>query len=146
MTVQTFYRLSVWLPLAIPSVVALLGHGLGVPIDVPGVGMLLASLIVGGIPYAAIAIWGSIWIDSRPEADIRRRALQTPLWMIASFAAFCVVLAIRGAPLVAVVGAFVLGAIAILGLGYLYVVIVFALRDTVFGPFQSVRSESKWRW
>jgi len=65
---------------------------------------------------------------------------------IASFAAFCGVLAIRGAPLVAAVGAFVLGTIAILGLGYLYVAIVFALRDTVFGPYQSVRSESKWRW
>jgi hypothetical protein len=43
MTVRTFYRLSVWLPLVIPGVVAFVGHGLGVPIGVPGVGMLLAS-------------------------------------------------------------------------------------------------------
>jgi hypothetical protein len=148
MTVQTFYRLAVWLPLAIPSFVAFIAHGLGIVAigGVPGVGLLLASLLYGGIPYAPIAIWASFWIDSRPEADIRRRALQAPLWMIVTFAVFCVALAIRGVTLVAAVAVFVLGAIVSLGLGYLYVIIVFALRDTVFGPFQSVRSESKWRW
>ena len=148
MTVQTFYRLSVWLPLAIPSVVAFIAHGLGVGAigGVPGVGLLLASLLYGGIPYAPIAIWASFWIDSRPEADIRQRALQAPLWTIGTFAVLCVVGAVRGLRLVAAAGLFVLGAIAILGLGYLYVIIVFALRDTVFGPYQSLRSESKWRW
>lgn len=149
MTVQTFYRLSIWLPLAIPSFVALLVHGLGVAIGAPlqdVVEILLGSLLYGGLPYAPIAMWGSIWIDSRPEADIRRRALQAPLWMIVTFAVFCVALAISGVTLVAAVAVFVLGAIVSLGLGYLYVIIVFALRDTVFGPFQSVRSESKWRW
>ena len=73
MTVQTFYRLSVWLPLVIPGVVAFVGHGLGAPIGV-------------------------------------------------------------------------LGAVMSLAFGYFYVVIGFILRDSLFGPYQSARSESKWRW
>jgi hypothetical protein len=32
MSVQTFYRLAVWLPLAIPALVAFIVHGLGVAI------------------------------------------------------------------------------------------------------------------
>jgi hypothetical protein len=146
MTVQTFYRLSVWLPLVIPGVVAFVGHGLGVPIGVPGVGMLLASLLYGGIPYAPIAIWASFWIDSRPEPEIRRRALQAPLWMVATFAVFCVVLAIRSQLLLMPIALFVLGAVMSLAFGYFYVVLVFILRDSLFGPYQSARSESKWRW
>jgi len=41
---------------------------------------------------------------------------------------------------------FVLGAVMSLAFGYFYVVLVFILRDSWFGPYQSARSESKWRW
>jgi hypothetical protein len=66
--------------------------------------------------------------------------------MIASFAAFCVLLGIRSADLTVAVALFVFGAIMILAVGYLYVIVVFSLRDLLFGQYQSLRPESKWRW
>jgi hypothetical protein len=150
MTVQTFYRLAVWLPLVIPGLAAFLVHGLGIGVTGSAldkvVQILLGSLLYGGAPYAPIALWATFWIDSRSEETIRRRVLRSPLWMIASFAAFCVLLGIRSADLTVAVALFVFGAIMILAVGYLYVIVVFSLRDLLFGQYQSLRPESKWRW
>ena len=150
MTVQTFYRLAVWLPLAIPGLVAFLVHGLGIGVTDSSfdkvVQILLGSLLYGGVPYAPIALWATFWIDSRSEEEIRRRAVRSPLWMIVSFAAFCVLLGVRSANLTMAAALFGFGAIMILAVGYLYVIIVFMLRDAGFDPYHSLRPESKWRW
>jgi hypothetical protein len=66
MTVQTFYRCAVWLPLAIPALVATAVHAAGwspslSPV-VKLVQLLLFSGVYGGLPLAAWATW---WIDGR---------------------------------------------------------------------------------
>lgn len=60
MTVQTFYRLAVWLPLLVPATVALAVHGLDLraastPIDKLSQ-LLLISGIYGGIPYVVFLL------------------------------------------------------------------------------------------
>jgi hypothetical protein len=152
MSLHTFYRLSVWLPLALPGLAALLVHGLGFGPTGSSfdkvLQILLISLLYGGVPYAPIAIWASFWIASRAEHDIRRQALRAPLWMILMFLLFVAVLAIKSEQLVAAALVFVLGVIAILTLGFLYVVFVFSLRDVFFGPYRaaSASGHQKWRW
>jgi hypothetical protein len=90
MTVQTFYRLAVWLPLVIPGLAVFLVHGLGISMTGSSfdkvIQILLGSLLYGGVPYAPIALWATFWIDSRSEERIRRRAVRSPPWMIVSFA------------------------------------------------------------
>jgi hypothetical protein len=114
---HVFYRRAVWLPIALPSLVAALFHGLGlVPTGSEILTLLLASLVYGGLPYAPIALFATFWIDGRPEAEIRRRAVRAPFWMIVSFLIFCVVLAIVSRQLIMPAGVFVLGAIASLAL------------------------------
>ncbi len=140
MTVQSFYRLSVWLPIALPAVVALVVHGIGFVRTGTGldevIQILLMSLVYGGLPYAPIALWATVWISNRPEGEIRRRALYAPLWMIVTVLAFSIVLAMRGAPPGVAVTFFVVAAIASLALGYLYVAMVFGLREMFFGPYE----------
>ena len=139
MSVQTFYRLSVWLPLVVPGLVALVVHGAGLRSDPPLskiIQVLLMSLMYGGMPYAVIAMWATFWIGRRPEPEIRRRALQAPLWTIAAFVMVPAMVVLGGGPLAVAIALFVLGAIAILGVGYVYVAIVFGLRAAFFGAFE----------
>ena len=151
-SVQTFYRLAVWLPLAVPALVAFMVHGLGFGPTGSSLDKVfqiqLMSLAYGGVPYAPIAIWATFWIDSRPERDIRRRALQAPLWMIVTFLMFATYLAIVSGNLIMAAAVFVLGVMGIVALGYFYVVIVFSLRDVLYGPYTdtSTSAGQKWRW
>jgi hypothetical protein len=135
MSVQTFYRLTLWLPLVVPSLVALAVHGAGVPSVFP-FGLLLASLLYGGLPYAVVAIVGTLWIGSRREHDIRRQALRTPLWMIAAYIPIPALIGLRSGNAGMAVAVFVLGAVVILGLGYAYVFAVFGMRKVFFGGYQ----------
>ncbi|HYN09543.1 MAG TPA: hypothetical protein VES67_19315 [Vicinamibacterales bacterium] len=139
MSVQTFYRLAVWLPLAVPGVAVVIVHGLGLRATGTALDnilqLLLVSLVYGGIPYAPIAVWATIWIGGRTEKEIRRRALRAPIWMIVTFLLFSAWLAIVSANLVMAAAVFVLGVIVILPLGYFYVAMVFALRESVFGQY-----------
>ena len=150
MTAHTFYRISVWLPLLVPGVVAVAVHGWGL---MPGSGplqtlvqLLLMSLIYGGIPYAALAIWGTIWVDRRPEREIRRRALLAPLLMVAVWLLATTVFAIlsrEGRMSLALAG---LGAVVIIPLGYAYVAKVMLLRramDRWIDP-GDVRAPGRW--
>ena len=135
MSVQTFYRLTLWLPLLVPSLVAFAVYGAGVPPVFP-LGLLLASLLYGGLPYAAIAIWGTLWIGSHPEDDIRRQALRTPLWMIAAYISIPAVTGLRSGDAGMAGAVFVLGAAVIAAPGYAYVLVVFGMREVFFGAFR----------
>ncbi len=132
MTIQTFYRCSVWLPLLVPALVAIAVNVLGArprPGTLPEVvEVLLVSGIYGGLPYAVIAAWGTWWIDHRPEREIRRRALLAPLWMLAAWIVFAAVLGTLARTIWMVAGLVGLGAVIIFPLGYAYVAVVFLLR------------------
>jgi hypothetical protein len=132
MTVQTFYRCAVWLPLAIPALVATGVHAAGSspslsPV-VKIVQLLLFSGIYGGLPYAALAAWASWWIGRRLEPEIRRRALQAPLWMVSAWLPFTAAIGGLAGRVETFLGLAGLGTRVILPLGYAYVTLVFLLR------------------
>ena len=132
MSVQAFYQLAIWLPLAVPSVALVLVAVTGVRpaglLDVP-FELLIYSLIYGGIPYLVAAIGATIWIDRRPEADIRRLALRAPFWVLAAWIPLCAYVAIRAGSPRMFLGLIALGGGAIIALGYAYVALAFALRS-----------------
>ena len=132
MTVQTFYRWAVWVPLIVPGVVAIAVHLVGLrPDDGPllkPVQVLRMSGVYGGLPYALLAAWGTWWIDSRPEPEIRRRALIAPLLMLGVWIAFATILGGLARSVAMFAGLTGLGAVMILSLGYIYVALVFLLR------------------
>src|SRR5688500_16298114 len=131
MSVQAFYQLAIWLPLAVPSVALLLAAVTGTRpagvFDVP-FELLTYSLVYGGIPYILVAIAATIWVDRRPEAAIRRLALRAPFWVLAAWAPLCAYVAIRAGSLPMLLGLLALGGGAIITLGYAYVALAFALR------------------
>lgn len=133
MTINTFYRLVVWLPLLFPAVVAGIVHGVGVGVqhgptqDI--VEVLLMSLLYGGVPYGVLAVWATVWIGGKEEAQIRRLMFRAPLLMAAVFAPVAMLAGlIVGAP-----GPFaavaVLGALASVVVGYVYVLVVMLIRE-----------------
>ena len=132
MTVQGFYQLALWLPLVVPVSLLLAMKLVGVQTQAEPwnqlVQLLLGSLVYGGIPYLVSAIAATIWIDRRSEPEIRRLALQSPLWVIAAWTPLVTYVSIRADSLAMFGGLMALGGGAILVLGYAYVAIVFALR------------------
>jgi len=131
-TVQTFYRYAVWLPLIVPGVLTLAARGLGFrPSALPLGEIIVLSGMYGGLPYAVIALWGTWWIDSRPERQIRRRALQAPLWMLIPWALFAAVIGVLARRIDAFAGLAGLGTVIIIPLGYAYVGVVFLLRSAL---------------
>ena len=132
MSVHTFYRLALWLPLAVPAAVAVLVNGAGLRPDggpaLKLVQLLLASLVYGGLPYLVAAIAATFWIGHRPEPEIRRLGLWAPFWVIAACVPLVAFIALRAGSLPIFLGVMGLAIAATLVLGYAYVGVVFLLR------------------
>jgi hypothetical protein len=132
MTRRTFYRSLVWLPIVLPLIVVAVMRITG---PVPGplrgpFGVLASSLVYGGLPYIALAIWATLWLDRRSDREIRRLALRAPLLMLAAYTPFAFLLgALSGRMLVVGGSLWALGALWILVLGYIYVAVVLAIRE-----------------
>ncbi len=137
MRVTTFYRLSIWLPLVVPAIFAGLRYGLGVnpgPYSVysPVIGILMASLLYGGIPYAALGLWATWRIGGYSEREVTRLMLKAPLLMIGASIVFWLLTGLRvGQPQFVMVG--VLSGLFVIPLGYGYVGFVFLLRSLLRG-------------
>jgi hypothetical protein len=134
MSICTVYRLCIWLPILVPALVILVAKAFTLNLADGLVWEVLAySLVYGGLPYAALALWASWWIGGRSEGEIRRLMFRAPLLMVAVFVPVALVAGLAvGAP-----GPFaavaVLGTLIILPLGYLYVGVSFLARRS-FGP------------
>jgi hypothetical protein len=132
MTVQTYYRCAVWLPLMVPALVALGVYGLGLHPGLPQlrtlIQLLLVSGVYGGIPYFALAVHATWWIGGRPEAAIRRRALLAPLGMIVAWIPLSALVGILYGRVDTFVGFAGIGILLIVMLGYAYVAFVFLVR------------------
>lgn len=142
--------MSVWLPLLVPGLVAVAVHGGGLG---PGSGplqklvqLMLVSLIYGGMPYAALAIWATIRVDRRPEREIRRRALLAPLLMVAVWLLATTVFAILSREARMSLALAGLGAVVIIPLGYAYVAIVMLLRRAMDGWIDAGDVSAPERW
>ena len=136
-TVTGFYRAVVWLPLAVPAIVAGLVHGVGLVVETGPlrkvVQVLLASLLYGGVPYAMLAIWATWWLGGRSEREIKRVMFVSPLLMAVTFAIVSVATGLVVGQLGPFLAVAVLGAIVSIPVGYGYVGIVMLLREE-FGP------------
>ena len=134
MSMYTIYRTCIWLPIIVPSVLILVVNALGLRLAAGVVGELIAySLIWGGLPYAALALWATWWVGGRPEAQIRRLMFRAPLLMVAVFVPFARLLGLVAGALGQFVGVALLGAAVIMVLGYAYVGVAVFLRLSL-GP------------
>ena len=132
MTIQAFYRVAVWLPVALPGALALLQYAFGrsfYPQFVqPTVGFLLGSLVYAGIPYAALAAWATWRIGRLSEPEIKRLMVKAPFLMIGAFTAFWLLAGIRvGRPEFVLLGP--LAAFLIVPVAYGYVGFVLLIRE-----------------
>jgi hypothetical protein len=135
-TIHTFYRLSVWVPLLAPAVVAAIVHGLDWRTEAWAVQklvqLLLVSLLYGGIPYALLAIWATWWVGGRTEPDITRLMFLAPFLMAAIYLPVSVVAGMAvAAPIEPFLAVGVLGAIVSIPLGFAYVGFVLLLRQAL---------------
>lgn len=134
MRVQSFYRNSLWIPLLIPGLVGYAVYTLGIPVHTMSmplrkiVQLLLMVLIYGGIPYVLLAAWAAWWIDDRPEPEIRRRALQAPVWMLGVWTAVAALSWMLSGEVEVFLGLLGLGTLFIAVWGYACVALVFLLR------------------
>lgn len=132
MGVRTFYRLTVWLPLVLPSLLAAVRWKYGwsafpEPLH-PFVGMLLGTLVYGGIPYLFLALWATWRIGSLTEPEIKKLILRSPFLMLGVFTLFWFLAGLRvGRPEFVMLGPF--AAIFILTIGYGYMGVVLLIRE-----------------
>lgn len=135
MTVHTFYRLALGLPLLVPAATAAVVHLLGwqpaTPLVHKGVQVILMSGVYGGLPYALLAAYGIWWIDRRPEREIRRRALLAPLLMVGAWVPLALLVGVLYGSAEVFLRLLALGTVVILPLGYAWVGLVFLLRSLV---------------
>jgi len=134
MSIHVIYRASVWLPIVVPAVLIAVVNAFGLPLAAGVVGEVLAySLLYGGIPYAALAMWATWWIGGRPESEIRRLMFRAPLLMVALFVPLALGAGLMVGQLVPFTAVAVLGTVVILILGYAYVGLAVLLREGL-GP------------
>lgn len=81
MSVQSYYRGALLLPLVVPALFsALLLLGDRLPPGLAGITFLLYwSLLIGGIPYLVFAGGFLLWARGRSEREVRRGILLSPL-------------------------------------------------------------------
>jgi hypothetical protein len=142
-TTVAFYRWCIWGPVLIPGALILVVNLFGLR-DLVGVaGEVLAySLLYGGIPYIALAIWATGWVGGRSESEIRRLMFRAPLLMLAAFVPLALLIGlVVGAP-GPFAGVAVLGGAIIILLGYSYVGLAVILRAQV-ESWLGQRSEGK---
>jgi hypothetical protein len=129
MSITTFYRLCVWLPLVVPAVLIVAVNAFDLRDPVGWVGEVVGfSLFYGGGPYLLLALWATWWIRGRTEPEIRRVMFRAPLYMLGAFVPLALLIGLAvGAPgpWTGVAG---LGAVSILALGYSYVGLTALLR------------------
>jgi len=122
------------LPIVVPAVLIAVVNAFGLPPAAGVVGEVLAySLLYGGIPYAALAMWATWWIGGRPESEIRRLMFRAPLLMVALFVSLALGAGLMVGQLVPFTAVAVLGTVVILILGYAYVGLAVLLREGL-GP------------
>ena len=136
MSPNRIYRLSMWLPLVVPVVVIVVmniwikGFGLPKPsgfLDL-ALEVVAGSLLIGGLPYIALALWASRWMRGRSEPDIRRLMYVAPLLMVAVFGATCLVIGVFEDRISDRLALAAFGARTIIPLGYAYVALTMLLR------------------
>jgi hypothetical protein len=134
MSIHAIYRLCIWLPILIPGALIRVYETFGLRISDGIVAEMVAySLLYGGLPYAALALWATWWVGGRPEDQIRRLMWRAPLLMLAVFVPLALIVGLLVGNMTPFVGVALLGAAVILPLGYSYIGLALLVRR-VLGP------------
>jgi hypothetical protein len=134
MSIHAIYRLCIWLPILIPGALIRVYETFGLRISDGIVAEMVAySLLYGGLPYAALALWATWWVGGRPEDQIRRLMWRAPLLMLAVFVPLALTVGLLVGNMTPFVGVALLGAAVILPLGYSYIGLALLVRR-VLGP------------
>jgi hypothetical protein len=141
MSIHAVYRMCIWLPIVVPAVAIAIATFLGLRLaDGVLLEILMYSLMYGGLPYAALAIWATWWIGGRPEREIRRLMFRAPILMAALFVPLALVVGFALGALGPFAAVAILGIVIILPLGYAYVGVAVLLRRSLGPPVLATRS------
>jgi len=129
MSISTFYRFCIWLPLLIPAALIVVVNSVDLRDPVGWVGELVGfSLFYGGAPYLFLAVWATWWVGGRSEPEIKRLMFRAPLYMLGVFVPLALLIGLAVGAVGPWAGVAGLGAVVILVLGYAYVGLTALLR------------------
>ena len=127
----TFYRIAVWLPFVLPSLVVIDTHVIGsrwlLSLIGPFVQFPLMMFLYGAPAYVPLAIWATLWVRRKTRSEIRQMAIRAPWLMVPAFLALSIYLLVRSGDLAMPAGFFVLGSIVSVVLGYSIVLATFGV-------------------
>lgn len=133
MSYPAFYRIAVWLPVVLPSLVVLDMHVLGWRWSLSVLGAFvqvpLMMFVFGGPTYAPLALWATFWLGGKTRSQIHRMAIRAPWLMVPMFGVLSIYLLVRSGDLAMPAGFFALGSCLSLVLGYSIVMATFGLEQ-----------------
>ena len=133
MTPQTFYRIAVWLPFVLPSLVVIDMHVLGSRWSLSVLGPLvqfpLMMFLYGGPAYVPLALWATFWLRGKSTDQIHQMAIRAPWLMLPMFLLLSIYLAVRSGNLTMPLAFFFLASLVSLMVGYLIVGITYGLEQ-----------------
>src|SRR5687768_8208086 len=123
MSIHTFYRVCIWLPILVPAVLLVSARVLTLRLASGPVilELLVYSLVYGGIPYSVLAVVATWWVGRQGEERIRHIMYRAPLLMMAVFVPLSLMTGFAVGTLEPFVAVAVLGSVVILFIGYGYV-------------------------
>ena len=125
MTPPTFYRIAVWQPFVLPSLVVIDMHVLGSRWSLSVLGPLvqfpLMMFLYGGPAYVPLALWATFWLRGKSRDQIHQMAIRAPWLMVPMFLLLSIYLAVRSGDLVMPSAFFFLGSLMSLMVGYVIV-------------------------
>jgi hypothetical protein len=132
MSYPTFYRIAVWLPIVLPSLVVIDMHVgwrwslnlLGAFVQFP-----LMMFVFGGPTYAPLALWATFWLGGKTRSQIHHMAVRAPWLMSPAFGVLSLYMLVRSGQLAAPAAFFVLGSLVSVVLGYSIVIATFGLEQ-----------------
>ena len=133
MSHPTFYRIAVWLPFLLPSLVVIDMHVVGSRWSLNMLGQLvqlpLGMFLYGGPAYVPLALWATFWLRGKTRSEIHQMAIRAPWLMVPAFLALSIYLLVASGDLVMPVSFFALGSIVSLVVGYTIVLATLGLEQ-----------------
>jgi 7-cyano-7-deazaguanine synthase len=92
LSLRTFYRLSLLLPVVVPLLLSAISYAIGSPSQLPDLlRILIAGGYIGGIPYLVLAWWLQSRMRRTPYGSLTKLALKAPLYYLPLLCVFLLV-------------------------------------------------------
>ena len=128
----TFYRIALWLPVVLPSLIVLdvhVGSRWSESLVGPLVQLPLMMFVFGVPTYAPLAIWATFWLRGKTRRQVHHMAIRAPWLMVPLFLLLSLYLLLRSGDLVMPAAFFVLGSAVSVVLGYSVVIATLGLEQ-----------------